>query len=79
MAKTDGYSQLVCDRCSKTIYATANSPEAQSWRTIERITADGTTVSRLLCPQCNSEYRELAQSHDAEFSEFMTAIDERSI
>ncbi len=71
MAKTEGYAQLVCDRCAKTIYATDNSPEAQSWRTIERTTADGTRVSRLLCPACNASYRELAQSQDAAFGDFM--------
>ena len=32
MAKTSGYSQLVCDRCAKILYATDNAPEAQSWR-----------------------------------------------
>ena len=52
MAKTSGYSQLVCDRCSKTLYATENAPEAQSWRSVKRYTADGTEVSRLLCPDC---------------------------
>ena len=71
MAKTSGYSQLVCDRCAKTLYATDNAPEAQSWRSVKRHTADGTEVSRLLCPDCYDSYRTLASSQDAAFGDFM--------
>ena len=71
MAKTSGYSQLVCDRCAKTLYATDNAPEAQSWRSVKRYTADGTVVSRLLCPGCYDGYRTLASSQDAAFGDFM--------
>ena len=70
MAKTSGYSQLVCDRCAKTLYATDNAPEAQSWRSVKRHTA-GTEVSRLLCPDCYDGYRTLASSQDAAFGDFM--------
>lgn len=73
MAKTSGYSQLVCDRCGETIYATDNAPESQSWRGIQRYTADGTGISRLLCPTCNAEYRALAQQQDAAFGDFMAS------
>ena len=71
MAKTSGYSQLVCDRCAKTLYATDNAPEAQSWRSVKCHTADGTEVSRLLCPDCYDGYRTLASSQDAAFGDFM--------
>lgn len=71
MAKTRGYSQLVCDRCAKTLYATDNAPEAQIWRSVKRYTADGTEVSRLLCPNCYDGYRTLASSQDAAFGDFM--------
>ena len=76
MAKTSGYSQLTCDRCGKTIYATDNAPEAQSWRDIQRYTADGTAISRLLCPECNAGYRTLAQKHDADFGDYMANREE---
>lgn len=72
MAKTSGYSQLVCDRCAKTLYATDNAPEAQSWRTIKRYTADGTEVSRLLCPECHDGYRTLATAQDQAFGDYMS-------
>lgn len=71
MAKTTGYSQLVCDRCAKTLYSTDNAPEAQSWRSIKRYTADGTEVSRLLCADCYDGYRTLAISHDQAFGDYM--------
>lgn len=76
MAKTEGYAQYVCDRCNKSMYATDGSPDAQSWRTVRRITADGTETSRLLCPACNAEYRALAQSQDSAFGDFMAAKEE---
>lgn len=76
MAKTSGYSQMVCDRCAKTIYATDNAPEAQSWRDVQRYTADGTSISRLLCPTCNAEYRALVQTQDTAFGDFMASKEE---
>lgn len=71
MAKTSGYSQYVCDRCGKTLYAASGAPETQSWRTARRYTADGTEVSRLLCPDCYDGYRTLAAAHDSVFSDYM--------
>ena len=71
MSKTDGYSNYVCDRCAKSIYAQSNAPETQSWREIKRISADGNTVSRLLCGDCASAYRDLAQKQDTAFGDFM--------
>ena len=71
MAKTTGFSQLTCDRCGETIYATDNAPAAQSWRDVQRYTADGTAISRLLCPACNASYRDMAQKQDAAFGDFM--------
>jgi len=71
MAKTEGYSQFVCDRCGKTLYATKDAPEAQSWRAVSRVTADGVSISRLLCPDCSGRYRELAQAQDVAFGDLM--------
>lgn len=77
MAKTTGYSQLTCDRCGETIYATDNAPASQSWREIQRYTADGTAISRLLCPTCNAGYREMAQGQDTEFGDYMANREEQ--
>ena len=38
---------------------------------MKRHTADGTEVSRLLCPDCYDGYRTLASSQDAAFGDFM--------
>ena len=46
-------------------------PAAQSWRDVQRYTADGTAISRLLCPACNASYRDMAQKQDAAFGDFM--------
>lgn len=71
MAKTEGYVQLVCDRCGKTVYSQTNSPEYQTWRNIRRISADNVEVSRLLCKECYSGYRELSAEQDTQFGDFM--------
>lgn len=71
MSKTSGYSNYTCDRCSKSVYAQETAPEVQSWRTIERITADGVKATRLLCPDCAAAYREVAQGQDTQFGDFM--------
>ncbi|MDY5002977.1 MAG: hypothetical protein SO057_02360 [Atopobiaceae bacterium] len=71
MSKTAGFSQYVCDRCGKSVYTLDSAPEAQSWRTIKRVTADGVDVTRLLCPDCASAYRTLASSQDTAFGDFM--------
>ena len=71
MSKTSGYSNYACDRCSKSVFAQEMAPEVQSWRTIERITADGVKTTRLLCPDCAASYREVAQAQDTEFGDFM--------
>ena len=71
MAKTPGFIQFVCDRCSIEAYAVEDSPTAQSWKTVERYDASGSKVSRTLCPDCNKKYRNLATAPDAEFNDFM--------
>lgn len=71
MARQDGYSSYSCDRCKAQKYALPNSSEALMYSQVERITADGVSVSRLLCTSCAAKYRELARKHDGEFLAFM--------
>lgn len=71
MAKTEGYIQFVCDRCGAQAYAASGSPTAQSWKTINRVDASASTVTRDLCPDCYKGYRNLVTDQDAEFSTFM--------
>lgn len=71
MAKTDGFSSLVCDRCGSSDFAPDGSPTMQAWRTVKHIQADNSEVSRYLCPECVSKYRPLASSQDDEWSAFM--------
>lgn len=54
-----------------------NSPEYQTWRNIKRISADNVEVSRLLCKDCYSEYREMCTTQDTQFGDFMTKSEER--
>ena len=72
MAKSQGYIQFVCDRCGDSTYAVENSPTAQSWKTINRVDASASDVSRDLCPDCYKAYRNLVTDQDAEFSQFMS-------
>lgn len=71
MAKTDNYSQYVCDRCGETAYAQPNSPDAQKWSTIRRITAAGSETSRVLCQACAREYQEFVEGQERDFINFM--------
>ena len=72
MAKNDGYSQYVCDRCGATLYAQPSAPDAQQWRQAHRISADNVDVTRWLCPSCAAGYRELAQRQDTEFGNWIS-------
>ena len=72
MAKTEGYIQFVCDRCGAQAYAAAGSPVAQSWKTINRVDASASNVTRDLCPDCYKAYRNLVTEQDAAFSQFMS-------
>lgn len=71
MARTDGYSQYVCDRCGATIYGRDSYPETQQWRDVARVSGDGVSLTRLLCPDCATAYRQFAQAQDGDFAEFM--------
>lgn len=71
MARTDGYSQYVCDRCNATTYARPTSLEAHEWHQIRRVSASEREVSGLLCPGCHELYTELVESQDLAFGEFM--------
>lgn len=71
MAKETGISLYRCDRCSASEYLKEGDPSADAWRLASRVMADGTTISRFFCADCAGEYKALATSQDAAFSEFM--------
>lgn len=71
MAKTDNYSQFICDRCGKTAYEQPNSPAAQKWAIIRRITAAGSETSRVLCEPCGAAYQEFVEGQERDFVQFM--------
>ncbi len=73
MAKTEGFNQYVCDRCSAEVYAIDTDPNIQAWKNIERMNAEGTSVKRWLCAKCSKEYRNLVQNQDSEFLNFMVS------
>ncbi len=71
MAKTDGITHYVCDRCAADAYLAANAAAANDWREVERFDQYGAKASRLLCKSCTDEYKQLAAKQDAAFQEFM--------
>lgn len=71
MPKTSNITRYVCDRCGQSAYLSSGDPGMSDWRDISRVTADGVTTSRLLCKQCNTDYKALAAKQDAAFNEFM--------
>lgn len=71
MAKTEGITRYVCDRCGKEAYLSKGDPAISDWRDVSRVTADGVQKSVLLCSSCNSDYKSLAAGQDAEYNAFM--------
>lgn len=77
MAKTDGITHYVCDRCGADAYLAANSADSVDWREVERYDQYGSRASRLLCKACTDTYKQLAAKQDAEFQAFMAAKEQR--
>lgn len=77
MAKTDGITHYVCDRCAADAYLAANSAASADWREVERFDQYGSKASRLLCKACTDAYKQLATKQDAEFQAFMAAKEQR--
>ena len=77
MAKTDGITHYVCDRCAADAYLAANSAASADWREVERIDQYGSRASRLLCKVCTDEYKQLAAKQDTVFQQFMAAKEQR--
>lgn len=75
MAKTDGITHYVCDRCGADAYLAANSAATADWREVERFDQYSSKASRLLCKACTDEYKKLAAKQDAAFQEFMAKKD----
>ena len=71
MARTDNYSQYICDRCGQQLYAQPSSPDAQKWAAIRRVSAAGSDVSRLLCPTCAGAYQTFVEGQERDFVQFM--------
>lgn len=71
MARTENYTQFVCDRCGRTEFALPNSTAALTWTEITRITQAGSPTTRTLCESCAAEYQSLVKAQDAEFVAFM--------
>lgn len=71
MAKTDGITHYVCDRCGADAYLQQGAAAAGDWREVERFDQYGSKASRLLCKSCTDEYKQLAAQQDAAFQAFM--------
>lgn len=72
MPKDPGYTRYECDRSAKHGgFAKEGSPSAAQFREIRRTRSDGTTQNFILCDECYSKYKELADDHDRQFNSFM--------
>lgn len=71
MAKTDGYSQYVCDRYGKTEHLASNSPSRSDWRELKRVDSSGVETGALICRDCNAKYKDIVSAQDAEYRIFM--------
>ena len=83
MAKTPNYTKYECDRTNyhkgeggKAEYLADTDSRRNDWRSIDYVTADGNTVSYLLCPVCAAEYKQLAADQDKTFTAWRTAAKE---
>lgn len=76
MAKTTNITKYACDRCGAEAYLPKGDPRESDWREVSRVTADGVSVSRLLCAQCTTGYKALASEQDAAFTAFMAGGDQ---
>lgn len=73
MAKETGISLYKCDRCGTSEYIKDGDPKAEAWKSVERVTADGSRIQRFFCATCAAEYKVLAERQDGAFNEFMAA------
>ena len=76
MAKTDSYSQFVCDRCGKIEYLASNSPARSDWRELKRVDSSGVDITALICRDCNTKYTEIVVAQDIEYRKFMANKEE---
>ena len=62
-----------CDRCGKALFVASSqeASESSNWREIKRYTVDGTAVTRFVCQECNSEYKDKFSKEDSAFNKFM--------
>lgn len=72
MGQVDG-KMNTCDRCGKALFVadSQSSSESSNWRTIQRYTVDGTPVTRFVCLDCMTEYKDEFSKEDIAFNRFM--------
>lgn len=74
MAKTEGFTRFICDRCGTTEFLAHNNIKDTNWHDVAHFTSEGITVNRLLCNKCFADYKVKASVHDADFNDFMGAF-----
>lgn len=78
MAKATGFDRYECDRANyhkdeggKVEYLASTDSRKDDWHEIQRVRADGTTISRWLCAECYGKSKTLAEEQDRTFNNFM--------
>lgn len=64
-------SNYTCDRCGVSAFMPEQDVKNAKWRTVQRYTADGVNMTRLLCAKCGGVYDALAAEQDKQFDKFM--------
>lgn len=72
MGVTSGFSEYVCEGCDEHAMIKDDDNTAKNkWQEIERVTADGQHIKRMLCERCRKAYSPFAVEQDAAFNAFM--------
>lgn len=72
--RTDGFTELVCDRAGcqlEPVYASKEKVDLMGWATVNYVDANGASREYDLCPDCYADYYKRKQAQDNKMMAFM--------